>query len=325
MPDSQHRTPPLALQPLLVRLASEYREWWISQSPFGRYGLLILICLYWAILHWIGGFRGDHLTTGFLFLLFYYLGPKTQALFKTALPFLLIIVIYDSQRFWGDYVRGTIHVTEPHAFDLYFFGINTPEGRLTPNEFWQKHTMPWLDLITGFAYLVFILEYVAKTLLIRFWLKLPRVSLQMAWSFFFVNVIGYTTYYWYPAAPPWYVEKYGLGPPNMEAMPNPAGCIRFDQLLGTHFFTGMYGRSADVFGAVPSLHVAYPFIAIWFAYRVKAMRAWSIFFFLLMAFSAVYLNHHYLLDILWGMAYGVLVIIGVEKFWPKDTATLARV
>lgn len=306
---------------LRSKLLSEYREWWVSRTPFGRYGLLAMVCLYWVCLQWLNGFRPDHITTGLVFLVFYYLGPRSQTLFKTALPMLLVGVIYDSQRFWGDYFRGAIHVTEPHSFDLYFFGINTPEGRLTPNEYWQRNTLPWLDLITGFAYLVFILEYVVKVLLIRFWFKKPTLSLQMAWSFFWVNMIGYSTYYWYPAAPPWYVEKYGLGPANMNAVASPAGCVRFDELLGTHFFTGMYGRAADVFGAVPSLHVAYPFMAIWFAFQVGAMRIWSIFFFLLMCFSAVYLNHHYLLDIIWGVSYATLVIFAIQKFWPKPAAS----
>ena len=120
-------------------------------------------------------------------------------------------------------------------------------------------------------------------------------------------MLGYTTYYWYAAAPPWYVATYGLGPANLSVQANSAGCVRFDQLLGTHFFTEMYGRAADVFGAIPSLHVAYPLLAAFFAFRFGALRIFSFCFYVLMCFSAVYLNHHYVLDIIWGSSYALLV------------------
>ena len=117
------------------------------------------------------------------------------------------------------------------------------------------------------------------------------------WAFFFVNILGYSTYYWYAAAPPWYVASYGLGPADLSVQASAAGCLRFDELLGTHFFTGMYGRAADVFGAVPSLHVAYPLQSVYYAFRYGSLRIFSILFYLSMCFSAVYLNHHYIIDI----------------------------
>ena len=143
--------------------------------------------------------------------------------------------------------------------------------------------------------------------------RAPRVN----WAFYWLNVIGYTTYYWYPAAPPWYVSIYGLGPANLAARPNPAGAIRFDQVLGTHFFSEMYGRSADVFGAIPSLHIAYPLLAVYYAFQFGSMRAFSVFFYVIMCFSAVYLNHHYILDILWGSTYALLIAFGMDYYYKR--------
>lgn len=129
----------------------------------------------------------------------------------------------------------------------------------------------------------------------------------MPWAFFWLNLIGYSTYYWYAAAPPWYVELYGLGPAKMDVAAHSAGCARFDQILGTHFFSEMYGRAADVFGAIPSLHVAYPLLAVYFAFQYGSLRLFCVGFYLLMCFSAVYLNHHYMLDIIWGSTYALCV------------------
>lgn len=145
-------------------------------------------------------------------------------------------------------------------------------------------------------------------------------SSKIMWSFLFVNILGYSTYYWYPAAPPWYVADYGLGPANMAALPSAAGCLRFDEILGTNLFSEMYGRSLDTFGAIPSLHIAYPLLSILFAFKLGALRIFSILFFILMLFSAVYLNHHYILDLIVGAIYTLIVYILINisaRSWSK--------
>ena len=251
------------------------------------------------------------------------------------MPFLLTGILYDSQRFYADYLRGPIHVTEPYNFDKRFFGIHVADGRvLTPNEWWQLHTHPALDLITGFAYLVFFGAFVIECGYFYFWVsrkgtetmspaRVREKAKRMVWSFLWLNLVGYSTYYWYAASPPWYVALYGLGPARTDVPANPAGCLRFDQLLGTHFFSEMYGRAADVHGAIPSLHVAYPFLALLFAFQFKRLRIFSICFYALMCFSAVYLNHHYILDILWGSSYAIILTVVLDYYfeWRKASAS----
>jgi membrane-associated phospholipid phosphatase len=39
------------------------------------------------------------------------------------------------------------------------------------------------------------------------------------------------------------------------------------------------------------------------------LRAFTIGFYLLMCFSAVYLNHHYVLDLMWGTTYAILIFV----------------
>lgn len=277
----------------------------------------LFVLFYWLILQVIGGLRGDHFTIGSVILILFYI-PKLKPLFRFAAPYLAVGIVYDSQRFWGDYIRGAIRVVEPYQFDKTFFGIQTAQGLLTPNEWWQQHLHWSLDLITGFFYLTFFTIYILVAAYFEFWLsrkgtkirsgaEIHKLSQNMGWAFFALNCLGYSTYYWYPAAPPWYVSMYGLGPARLDVKPNAAGCLRFDELLGTSFFTEMYGRGADVFGAIPSLHVAYPLLSIYFAFQMGSLRAFTIFFYLIMCFSAVYLNHHYILDILWGSSYTVLI------------------
>jgi hypothetical protein len=284
-----------------------------------------LVVAWWAALWALGDLRGDHAWTGVIILALSYSGAIGRKLLPFFLPLLLTGVVYDSQRFYGDYIRGRIRVEEPYLFDKKFFGITTASGQvLTPNEWWQNHTHWFLDLVTGFYYLTFIAIYVGLSAWFYFRLsrtgtpKKPAAQVlherpRLMWSFFWVNVLGYSTYYWYPAAPPWYVAAHGLGPAKLDTPASPAGCLRFDELLGTNFFTGMYGRAADVFGAIPSLHVAYPLLAVLFAFRLGALRGFALSFYLIMCFSAVYLNHHYVLDILWGSAYAVLIFVLINR------------
>ena len=311
------------------RIIGEVRDWpiWWSELTATQKALpAVLVGLYWCALIALGGFRGDHFSMGLIALIVSYGGRSAHVFRPFVMPFLLTGIFYDSQRFYSDYIRGPIHVTQPYTFDKTFFGIHTADGRvLTPNEWCQLHTHPILDLITGFAYLVFFVAFIAVSGYFYWWIsrtgtetmspaRVREKAKRMVWSFFWLNMVGYSTYYWYAASPPWYVALYGLGPARLDVPANSGGCVRFDQLLGTHFFSEMYGRAADVHGAIPSLHVAYPFLAVLFAFQFKRLRIFSLCFYAIMCFSAVYLNHHYILDILWGSTYAVLVTIAMDRY-----------
>lgn len=304
----------------------EWAAWWGHLSPFRRAWPLLAVGAYCAALGAVGGLRPDLFVFSVVPLVLYYLGPKFHGLLGFVLPLCLISAIYDSQRYYADYIRGPIHVQEPYLFDKRFFGIPTAEGVLTPNEWWQKHTLAVLDFACGLAYIIFIPIYFGTAAYFRFWLSRrgtgychPRSigyrAPQIMWAFFWVNVLGYSTYYWYAASPPWYVALYGLGPARLDVAANLAGCARFDQLVGIPIFREWYGKSADVHGAIPSLHIAYPLITAYYAFRFGAIRAFSVFFFVLMCFSAVYLNHHYVLDLLWGSVYALGTAFSIDLYW----------
>lgn len=304
--------------------AVKWKNWWVGQSRAERLVPAGLGAIYLGILWAAGQIKPEHVGPTLGILALYYSGPRARELCRFFFPLYLASIIYDSQRWWGDYVRAEVRVKEPYLFDKLFFGIRTPDGVLTPNEWWQLHTSPWLDVITGFFYIAFIPMFLAFAAYFRFVLPWRRRDPDFAtygqavmWAFFWVNMIGYSTYYWFPAAPPWYVAEYGLGPARLDVMASAAGCVRFDQALGTHIFTEWYGRSADVFGAIPSLHVAYPLQAVYFAFRFGSARLAALVFYAMMCFSAVYLNHHYVLDILWGSVYALGVCWAVDLWYSR--------
>ncbi len=284
-----------------------------------------LILSYWALLQGIGKLGQDHLVLGGAVLALFYGGKIAKSL-RFYLPLILAGITYDGLRYFGHGLRARIRVSEPYEFDKFFFGITGSDGiRLTPNEWWQNHTHWLLDLITGFYYLTFVGLFLGVATWFNYRLSRTGTSKwsaremaiqapRMMWAFLVVNLLGYSTYHWYPAAPPWYVSTYGLGPANPAALPSAAGALRFDALLGVEVFTNMYSKSADVFGAIPSLHVAYPMVALLFSWRFGALRIFSTSFWLIMAFSAVYLNHHYILDVMWGSSYAALAYWIVNRW-----------
>lgn len=307
-------------------LKTEWVQWWRGLGTFWQLLPVSLVLLYWSVLYALGGLKADHIGPPIAQVVLFYLGPRFKPLFYFVLPLFLTGVLYDSQRYYADLIRGPVHVKEPYEFDKRAFGIETATGRLTPNEWFQLHTHPVLDFICGIAYIIFVPVFVLCAAYFRFFLsrkgtarlrgwEIDRLSSQVMWAFFWVNILGWSTYYWYAASPPWYVALRGFGPADLTEPANLAGCARFDALVGLPVFANWYGRSADVHGAIPSLHIAYPLQAVYYAFKFGALRVTTTVFFLLMCFSAVYLNHHYILDILWGSTYAITVCWTLDKLW----------
>ncbi|MFL5275382.1 MAG: phosphatase PAP2 family protein [Myxococcales bacterium] len=292
---------------MTMRAVDLAKEWLLPSSTMKRrvWPPAIGLC-YIAAVALLGGVRSDHVLVGLLGFLDLY-NEKSRQFLRQFLPFMLTGAIYDSMRyFYWPGIAGRVHVAGPYLLERSWFGIS---GK-TPNEWFAEHHWPALDLACGFAYLTYVGEYLALAFFLFFRRREGMVR-TLALAFLVVNVLGFITYFVYPVAPPWYVAQYGLGPARVDIHPDAAAATRFDQLLGTHFFDEMYGRGVDVYGAFPSLHVAYPLIAISASFREPALR-WAripaVVFFLLMCLSAVYLQHHYVLDVLLGIAYAIATL-----------------
>lgn len=303
----------------LRRWVRGWPGWWRSLPTWKRWLPWILVFSYWGLLvAFVGGLKGDHVVYGGVILLLAHGGRLGRRLLGFALPFILTGILFDAQRYLG-FLRARIRVAAPYLLERRLFGVSTPDGVLIPSEWLGLHLHPVLDFLSGLGYLTFVFVYILIALYFDFVLgergkgtpstpgeRLRRMAPAIAWSFLLVNVLGYATWFLYPAAPPWYVETYGLGPADPTVLPHPARTVRFDRLFGTDFFGGMYGYGSNAFGALPSLHVSYPIISVYFAFRFGALRTFAVAFWLLMCFAAVYLNHHYVLDVLLGAVYGLV-------------------
>jgi len=92
----------------------------------------------------------------------------------------------------------------------------------------------------------------------------------------------------------------------MSVKSSPARLIAVDDYLGINYFGAFYGRSSNVHGALPSLHCAYPLLC-WLYSREVFPRANILFAFnaALTGFAAIYLCHHYVIDVVLGIIYSL--------------------
>jgi membrane-associated phospholipid phosphatase len=292
-----------------VLSASERLEQLRRAHPFFRVAIPIVCAAYLLVVEAVARIGPEHLLLVAVVLGFSLWSDQSRRLARIALPFLLWAAVYDSMRWYEDYIRSpVIHVHEPYAFDLRFFGIHSDGQILTPNEWLQRHTAKVLDLVCGLAYTPFL--FIGESIVLALYLHAkgqPRLAERFTWVFVWTNFAGFAVYYLYPAAPPWYVAAHGFVA-DLTVHASPAGAIRFDRLIGLPVMQGFYGKSADVFGAIPSLHVAYPLLALLYGFRLPRFRVFAVAYLALICFSAVYLDHHYILDILVGFVLGLGVM-----------------
>jgi hypothetical protein len=244
-----------------------------------------------------------------------YRSERTRRLFVAVFPLALLGLTYDAMRYVRDVglSPARVHVCDLRAVESTLFG----RPGWTVHDWLQAHPSAWLDRICAIPYGAFLFATVAFALFL--YVRAPREAvMRFGWTFFAMSLLGFVTYHLYPAAPPWYFHAHGCTVDMSTHASEGPNLARVDAWLGVSFFGGLYGRSSDVFGSVPSLHVAYPLLILlegWRWVRPTA-RAGAVLFAIWMSVAAVYLDHHWIVDVVLGWiyclaAYGaVFVLVG---------------
>ncbi len=234
---------------------------------------------------------------------------RTRKLYVGLYPMLLTAILYDAMGLVKNVglTAARVHVCDLHQYELDLFGVTSGGVRMTLQDYFYAHPVTFLDFYCAVPYGTFI--YVSLAFATYLYLK-DYVSLKRyTWTFFVLNIAGFATYHVYPAAPPWYFHAHGCLVDLAAHASEGTHLAAVDAALGVGYFRAFYGRSTDVFGAVPSLHVAYPLLIVyegWKHFRALG-RALSLLFFASMVFSAVYLDHHWVIDVLLGLTYTTAV------------------
>ena len=244
--------------------------------------------------------------------------PRARLLFRGLFPLGLVGLLYDAMRFVEKVglSESTVHVCDLRAHEVDWFGITSGGQRMTIHDWVQPRTTAFLDVVCAIpygAFLFLVIGYCGYLFVRDF-----DAAQRFAWSFLVVNLAGYVTYHLWPAAPPWYFHQRGCTVDLSTVASAGPNLMRVDAMLGVPFFAGIYGRASDVFGAFPSLHVAYPTLMIaagWHLHRAFG-RALLVLFLTWMSIAAVYLDHHWVIDIMAGIGYGVAAAYAARRMAP---------
>lgn len=256
------------------------------------------------------GFKTDQLVLILIFNLLYHFSGKTRKFIIGFSIFIVYWVVFDYMKAFPNYWFNQVHIESLYELEKSWFGIHTNKLLVTPNEYWLLHTNSFLDVCSGLFYLMWVPVPLFFATYLFFSNK--KQFLYFSLTFVLVNFIGFTVYYSYPAAPPWYVQEHGF---NFYAHTkgNRAGLIRFDDFFNILLFQSIYSKGSNVFAAMPSLHSSYPIIVLYYGLKNNLGKI-NIFFAVVMVgiwFAAVYSSHHYVLDVLAGIA---TAIVGITVF-----------
>ncbi|MCR4994695.1 MAG: phosphatase PAP2 family protein [Bacteroidales bacterium] len=242
-------------------------------------------------------------------------------------PFALFGIIYGLLGLYPNYLVNEIDIHDLYTHELAWFGMADSGTRVIPGAYFMHHHWPVADLFAGILYLC----WVPVPMAFAIWLFVRRRyewCARMSWAFLTVNLIGFAIYYIHPAAPPWYVLQHGFEP-ILHTPGSAAGLARFDELTGGNFFHSFYDRNCNVFAALPSLHAAYPLVALIYSLCSRSPRWLSAvlaFVSVGIWFTAVYSAHHYVIDVLAGIlttfaGIALFELITRKTRWGHNTFT----
>lgn len=225
-------------------------------------------------------------------------------------PFILFGLIYDSMRYYPNYLFNSIDTEGVYNLEKYLFGIKAGSEILTPNEYFNIHNNAVCDFLSGIFYLLWVPLPISYAIYL-FFSKQRVLAFRFASAFLFVNLVGFAGYYIHPASPPWYVMQYGFEP-ILNTPGNVGGFERFDSLINFDIFHSIYCKNSNVFAAIPSLHSAYNPIALFYAcFFARRNRVWISVLTIVSVgiwWAAVYSCHHYIIDVTLGV---VCVVLGI--------------
>ena len=287
----------------------------INQMPFYKRLLIAgsISLAYLVMSYFLLGFKPEQVFISGLFFTLYIISKGTRNFILTLLPFIVFWVIFDSMKAFPNYKFSSVHIGDLYDLEKNLFGFQYQGSVRTLNEYWALNRTTFLDVINGLFYLCWM--PVPISFAAYLFAKNRRAALEFCLTFLLVNFVGFIGYYGYPAAPPWYIHSYGLSFDH--ATPgNVAGLAGFDNFFGVQIFHGLYTKSSNVFAAMPSLHASYVVVSVYYAFKKNVSTPWKIGLTIVALgtwFAAVYTDHHYLLDVIVGIAGALIGIFIFQK------------
>jgi membrane-associated phospholipid phosphatase len=194
----------------------------------------------------------------------------------------------------------------PHAADVIRF------------ESWLFGGIPTVQLQSHFAGSGLTWYDVAISLVYLMHSPAPLICGAVLWSrrrdlftpfvvtLLLTGAAGLVTYLLFPETPPWLAAQ--------EHLMEPVRRITNEVIDKVGPLSSVYaGADPLPNAAMPSLHVAYPFIVAWYTVAAFGRRAlWIVAYPAVLAIGVVYLGEHWVIDVIAGIAYALAAILAVR-------------
>lgn len=211
-------------------------------------------------------------------------------------PFILIFLAWEAMRGYADNLGAPVHSDSVIALErLISFGI-VPTVELQ-RIFHRADAANPLDITTSLIYAAHFVFPLAVAFI--FWLRDRRLYYRFVGTLMLMALAGFVFYLLLPVAPPRFAGRHGedLGVADVIG----------DTLQNLNFTTTADWVYANLNpndnAAFPSLHAAFPVLAFLFVRRLAPRAAWLLAAYAVAVwFSIIYLGHHYVVDVLGGVA-----------------------
>jgi membrane-associated phospholipid phosphatase len=291
------------------RLTALWGRWWFAPLAPALYALAMIPA---------GQLRPEHVLIAGAVLIIGLVNRTGQQITAALYPGVLVALASDAIRFVIPIfvTPARVHGCDLRELELKLFAV---APNMTPGDWLQQHTSPFWDLFFAVPYAAFL--YIVPLYALYLFVRDRERMAFYLWAFAVAHLIGFAMWLIVPAAPPWYIRLNGCAI-DVKAAANAAGLLRVDDLLGITYFKQFYGRAANAFGAMPSLHVVFPLIGLLTAIRKATWRTWPLHILYAgsMLVASVYLDHHWILDGLAGALVAVAAVFIAAKVlgrrWP---------
>lgn len=230
----------------------------------------------------------------FLFMIFH----QTIAMAKHMLPFVAVILMYESFRGLADNLNSHVNYSlAPHA-DKLLFG-NLPTVYLQ-DWLWRGHTQ-WYDVVLYIPYLLFFALPFGLAILI--WKTREQYYWRAVTMYSLVFFAAFLTFLIFPAAPPW------LAAQNQVIEPITRISSHVWSSLGINDFPSVYNAiSPNSVAAIPSLHAAASTLFSILIFKLYGRRwgSLSLLYPFAIFVGTVYQGEHYFFDVIVGVVYAVV-------------------
>jgi membrane-associated phospholipid phosphatase len=232
------------------------------------------------------------------------------------LPLGLILTFYEQSAQFVKLFHTTVHASLQIHFDEFIFGKPLLSVWLQ-HAMHQGTTVRWFEYPMWALYMThFFMALTVAGLLWRFNYKRFR---EYRAPLIVLSTLGFATYVFYPAAPPWYVADVWHQLPHLNR-------TVFETWGTLHISTtksladGLIDGNdlGNQLAAVPSMHCAISSFVACFFWRGARwwLRVILVLYVLGMAFMLIYSGEHYFFDVVVGWFYTFLVVSGFA-FWRR--------